>query len=220
MPSDQALLSITSVEKNPSDVGLQRAGLVELAELATSNPSFVVIKGWEDLEAALRALVEAAWPGAKRSYPLRRLPDLVSEGYVDASFASAVRDFRGLRNDVAHGQHNPTAGEAVTYVESTRELAQIAMSTAAYLAGQRAAKRHWTRRTCQIMSRTIASALGISAGLPAACRPASAWNARAVWRLSVVVCVRHPARPGVRRAGLPRQSPARTPGQRRRQAPP
>ena len=141
MLSDSALLKIISPEQNPRDVDLQRAGLIELAEVATSNPSFVVIKGWEDLQAALRELAEVAFPAARVSYPLRLLPDLVSNGYVEESFARAVRDFQGLRDDVAHGKHNPTAGEAVTYLESTRELAAVARGRASYFAARRAVEK-------------------------------------------------------------------------------
>ena len=85
---DSALLKITSAEQNPRDVDLQRTGLAELAEIATSNPSFVVIKGWEDLQAALRELFEVICPETSfRPFSLSRLPDLASEGYVDESFA-------------------------------------------------------------------------------------------------------------------------------------
>ena len=122
--SDSALLKITSAEQNPHDVDLQRAGLVELAEVATSNPSFVVIKAWEDLQATLRELAKVAFPGARCCRIHGGCCRIwSSKGYVDETFARAVRDFKGLRDDVAHGKHNPTAGEAVTYLESTRELA-------------------------------------------------------------------------------------------------
>ena len=143
--ADDALRKIISTEHNTHDVDLDSAGLVELAELATSNPSFVVIKAWENLEAAVGKLVEAAWPGTKEPYPFRRLFDLVKEKRTNASFANAVLELRDLRNNVAHGQHNPTAGEAVTYVESVRELARIARGNAAVLVGMRAAQERIDR---------------------------------------------------------------------------
>jgi len=133
-----ALLKITSPERNPHDIDLRRAGLVELAELATSNPSFVVIKAWEELEATLSELVEAAFPNARLVSPSLALPDLIKKQHVDTSFADAVRELRGLRNDVAHGQHNPTAGEAVTYQESARDLGRIAARTAVTIREKRA----------------------------------------------------------------------------------
>ena len=140
--ADQALWKITSAEQNPHDIDLRKAGLIELAELATSNPSFVVIKAWEDLEAALMYLVKEVFPGTREVNPLRRLPDLVKERYVDDSVVSAVRELRDLRNNVAHGQHNPTAGEAITYLESARELSQIARINAAQLEGRRRAREN------------------------------------------------------------------------------
>ena len=145
MAADRALRKITSTERNPDDIDLRRAGLVELAELATSNPSFVVIKAWEELEAALMELVEEAFPGARLVSPSLALPDLIKERHVNTSFANAVRELRGLRNDVAHGQHNPTAGEAVTYQESARELGSIAGLAAAELRGRRDAQEETDR---------------------------------------------------------------------------
>lgn len=141
MAADNALWKITSTEQGPYDIDLDRADLIELAELATSNPSFVVIKAWEDFEAALMDLVGTVFPGTRHVYPLRRLPDLVKERHVDASFVNAVQELRDLRNNVAHGQHNPTAGEAVTYLESARELAGVARNRAAYLEGRRAVQQ-------------------------------------------------------------------------------
>ncbi len=138
--ADHALWKITSTEQNPHDIDLRKAKLVELAELATSNPSFVVIKAWEDLEAALMHLVKEVFPGTRDVNPLRRLPDLVKEQYVNDSYVNAVRELRDLRNNVAHGQHNPTAGEAITYLESARELSQIAEMDAAVLEGGRRAR--------------------------------------------------------------------------------
>lgn len=138
---DRSLLKITSTELDPQEINLRNAGLVELAKLATSNPSFVVLRSWDDLETALTSLVQSVFPGAKEFSALRRLPDLVKGRYVDQSFVDAVRDLRDLRNNVAHGQHNPTAGEAVTYLESTRELSQVAMLTDAQVRGWIAAQQ-------------------------------------------------------------------------------
>jgi hypothetical protein len=77
--ADHALWKITSTEQNRHDIDLRKAGLIELAELATSNPSFVVIKGWEDLEAALMRLVKEVFPGTRRvirNSPARAFADL------------------------------------------------------------------------------------------------------------------------------------------------
>ncbi len=113
---------IISTEQYPQDIDLEKHGFIGLAALAAVNPSFVVIKAWEDLEAELRKMVKTVFPDSKVVNPLRVLPDLVREGHVDKSFPNAVLELRDLRNNVAYGQHDPTAGEAVTYLESTQEL--------------------------------------------------------------------------------------------------
>lgn len=139
---DHALRKITSTQRKSQDVDLLRAGLVEVAELATSNPSFVVIKSWEEFNGVLEELVAAAFPGNKKAWTWRmQLLELRKQGHVGNSFWVAFQELQELRNSVAHGRHNPTAGEAVTYLESIRELAAIAGSSAARIAGRRAAEK-------------------------------------------------------------------------------
>jgi hypothetical protein len=141
MSFDRSLWKIPSTELDPQEITLRNAGLVQLATLATSNPSFVVLRSWDDLETTLVSLVRSVFPGTRDFKAVSRLPDLVKEEYVDQSFVNAVHDLRGLRNNVAHGQHNPTAGEAVTYLESTRELSQVARLTDAQIRGRKAAQQ-------------------------------------------------------------------------------
>jgi hypothetical protein len=95
-----------------------------LAREAEANPSYVVIAAWEQLDRAIGDLVGASL-GSKdfrRRNPYMHLPELQQREVVNGDFSGAVTDLRHLRNRVAHGQHNPTSGEAVAYVESTKEL--------------------------------------------------------------------------------------------------
>jgi hypothetical protein len=139
--TERALREITSTEQALQDVDLQTAGLVQLAELATANPSFVVIKAWEDLFTRLTAMVKTMLPDADVRNPIYWLPELARDRQISESFPAAVLELFELRNNVAHGQHNPTPGEAVTYVESVRQLAGVAAGVTGYFMGRRAAER-------------------------------------------------------------------------------
>jgi hypothetical protein len=98
-----------------------------LVREAEANPSFVVIQSWEQLSAALEDLVGAAFPDqVTRGTPVGWLPGLQRRDMVSPDFVKAVRELRYLRNKVAHGQHNPTPGEAVAYAESAQALAATA----------------------------------------------------------------------------------------------
>jgi hypothetical protein len=129
---DHALHQIMSAEPNIGDVDLRSASLVQLAEIATSNPSFTVIKAYDELETAMNELADM----------VQLRPDRLGLGYlmglladarlVSSSFVEAVIDLRDLRNRVAHGRHNPTAGEAVTYVESVRKLMNVVAEAMGY----------------------------------------------------------------------------------------
>jgi hypothetical protein len=100
-----------------------------LAREAELNPSFVILSAFEQLSGALADLVGSAL-GAEGTRPNRpahfHLGELQKRGIVNNDFVRAVSELRELRNRVAHGQHNPTAGEAVAYVESAGELGRAA----------------------------------------------------------------------------------------------
>ena len=92
---------------------------------AEQNPSFVVISAWEQLSASLRRagewleLAPITLRSAKMTAELLR-----QSRWVNDEFVQAVDELRNLRNRVAHGQHKPTPGEAVTYAETANELVQ------------------------------------------------------------------------------------------------
>jgi hypothetical protein len=139
--TERTLRALTILRLQNKDIDLQNAGLLQLAELATSNPSFVVIKAWEDLYAQLTAMVKSVFPDADVHNPVYWFPELVKGKHIRESFPSAVLELLDLRNSVAHGQHNPTPGEAVAYVESARDLTNIARRVADYNEGRRDSQR-------------------------------------------------------------------------------
>jgi hypothetical protein len=104
-----------------------------LAREADANPSFVVIRSWEQVVSALNDLAGAALPGRympSRGFSSSLLRELQKVGLVNPDFVTAVMELRDLRNRVAHGQHNPTPGEALAYAES----AQLLSVTARFMA--------------------------------------------------------------------------------------
>lgn len=143
---DHASRKIISTGQSPQDIDIERHGFLGLAALATSNPSFVVIKAWEDLNTALKETVKTVYPDARPVDTLRQLPDLVREGYVNQSFLNAVLELRDLRSNVAHGQHNPTAGEAVAYLESAQQLMATAAQVGGYIGAQREMRKERERQ--------------------------------------------------------------------------
>lgn len=116
---DAAGLAIAMAEQAQSNVR-------QLSEEAEANPSFVVLRAWEILSSLLADYVGTFLPaklGGKSPYAL--LPELQELGKLSSSYVAAVQDLRRLRNAVAHGQHNPTPGEAIAYVETTGKLVFI-----------------------------------------------------------------------------------------------
>ncbi|MFI5849118.1 hypothetical protein ACIA8B_24110 [Micromonospora chalcea] len=100
-----------------------------LVREAEANPSFVIISAWERLTGALADLVGATTNGISRRptrAPASMLRELERSEVVNAAYVRAVDDLRALRNQVAHGQHNPTAGEAIAYADSAEELVRAA----------------------------------------------------------------------------------------------
>jgi hypothetical protein len=100
-----------------------------LARKADANPSFVVIHAWEQVARAVLYLADVGPPA--ESFPAQPistglLNELQKLHLVNSDFTTAVLELRELRNQVAHGEHNPTAGEAVAYAESAQVLAATA----------------------------------------------------------------------------------------------
>lgn len=99
-----------------------------LVREAEGNPSFVVIRSWELMLDALADLFAAAFPGEdkRRTQPIG---DLQRSKVVPPEYVTAIRELRDLRNRVAHGQHNPTPGEAVAFAESVTGLMAATRTT-------------------------------------------------------------------------------------------
>lgn len=131
---DEALKSIEPAKAMQAEAKLVDA--TPLAREAEANPSFVVLRSWEQLSGALADLVGSAMdpdevgPKYAHSNPAAFLPKLVGRKIVDSGFVKAVSELRSLRNRVAHGHYNPTAGEAIAYLESANELAGAAIALA------------------------------------------------------------------------------------------
>ena len=81
---------------------------------------------WELVLLSLRYLRQAATTdGATASTdPQRILEDLRTAGVVGDDLVTVVEELKGLRDQVAHGFHKPTAGEALTYANSATSLRQ------------------------------------------------------------------------------------------------
>jgi hypothetical protein len=126
-PSERLKDSGPNVEVEPVD------SFDVLSRAAEENPSYAVISAWELFNGALNDLIGAVAPGqdlTRSARPALQLQELSKRSAVTQDFVDAVDQLRYLRNDVAHGQAKPTAGEAVAYVESARELANAATALA------------------------------------------------------------------------------------------
>jgi hypothetical protein len=124
---EEAASSVPVDKAEPGPVEVEPSPLVQEAEL---NPSFVVIRSWGDVVKALNNLARIAlrgWPSyGLQGYSPSALRDLQESGVVKPSFVTAVTELHDLRNKVAHGLHNPTPGEAVTYANSASQLVSTA----------------------------------------------------------------------------------------------
>lgn len=114
-------------------LGLRNTGdidqtLIKLAvETADDNPSYAVLAAWEkvlvEIDSMLRKgerlLDLPTLKGAPRKLPAARLIGMLEQAtIVPPGFRETFERMLDLRNRVAHGQANPTPGEAVAYIES------------------------------------------------------------------------------------------------------
>lgn len=111
-----------------------RDELGDLAQSSEENPSFVLLASWERVMGAAADLV-GAWTqvgvkGPRSSSQTATLDWIRKHRAVSDGVQETLNSLRQLRNAVAHGQHRPVPGEAVTYVEIASEVADILRSAA------------------------------------------------------------------------------------------
>jgi hypothetical protein len=126
---EEAVRSVPVNETDPKQI--EKSEPSPLSRDAEANPSFVVIRAWEQVVDAVNALAEIAFPGRhsrSRGFSTSLLVDLQRAELVSPQFVSAASELRDLRNRVAHGMHNPTPGEAVAYAESANSLSAGALT--------------------------------------------------------------------------------------------
>lgn len=102
---------------------------------STLEPTSAVIRSWERLSGAIDDLVGTARQvglipiptgGQTFRYSATQSLDLLArKEKIPPAVVEAIKELRELRNRVAHGQHQPTIGEALTYVQTAAELARV-----------------------------------------------------------------------------------------------
>jgi hypothetical protein len=104
-----------------------------LAREAEDNPSYVVLTSWERLHGAINDLAGSVHHSTRRNLGqsvVTKLSDIRRSKLVNEDFLRAAEELRHLRNRVAHGQHNPSSGEALAYAESAEDLRRVAHTLA------------------------------------------------------------------------------------------
>lgn len=134
---EEAALSVRGNETGPGwAVEIEPSPLAREAE---ANPSFVVIRSWEQVVSALNDLAGVGLPMDNRRSrnTSSLLRELQRAELVSSEFATAAAELRDLRNKVAHGEHNPTSGEAAAYAESAQVLSATALLMADFVVRNR-----------------------------------------------------------------------------------
>ncbi len=123
-------------QEQPTE-GTNGAELDPMLLVALANPSAAIMAAWRSVEIATSNLIQTEAVRARiekqRIGPSTRrwqsaaelLRMLVRAEVVPGSLLHVLNDLRALRNRVAHGQHEPTVGEATTYVQTANELTEI-----------------------------------------------------------------------------------------------
>ncbi|MCT9931871.1 hypothetical protein N5079_16810 [Planotetraspora sp. A-T 1434] len=117
----------------PAGEADERAAIDRFVMLAQQAPSAAVIDAWIKIEVALRRLAKIFRMQEDDRRPLSSAEiarRLVRENAIPQESLGQFDSFRRLRNDVAHGAHVPTPGEALAYADAAhsywRFLEQVA----------------------------------------------------------------------------------------------
>ena len=109
-----------SVDLPPSltEAGLQEAE-GEMVRKSEMYPSQVVLEAWDWLNKIVNC----------DNRPGRKIADDDLWQFVPIRSYRAVKDLLDLRNKVAHGEHIPTPGEAITYIKACVQIARSFMES-------------------------------------------------------------------------------------------
>lgn len=113
----------------PASEGGAEPGRDDLARRAEAEPSYIILASWEALTRVVQDLAQAIENDGRRN-PWNAMRTLAKAGVVNSEIESEYDSLRELRNQVAHGQHRPTPGEAITYAEVAQGQAARIMSLA------------------------------------------------------------------------------------------
>jgi hypothetical protein len=121
----EAAIEAKQVGASPVE-DIERYG--SLALEADSNPSYVVTAAWHEMEEPIRQLARLTLDYPEDRVALSSVGSLVSalrrREILDSSSVEGFNQLRTLRNAVAHGQHNPTPGEALAFLNATVEVSR------------------------------------------------------------------------------------------------
>lgn len=88
------------------------------------DPSGMIIRSWEGIVPMLDDLrLRTPSSGRPTRNVTAMLNQLRRDGVIGSGLVETISRLYELRNAVAHGKHEPTAGEALSYQESAKELA-------------------------------------------------------------------------------------------------
>ena len=122
------------------DVDVQDAVNTEAASALAADQGLdaavTILKSWERLTAAVRGLYSAvgleSTGRGRPPLPTAMAIALQESGVVNEAYVRSIRELQQLRNEVAHGRHDPTSGEAAAYTETVTELTRAAEVLATY----------------------------------------------------------------------------------------
>jgi hypothetical protein len=95
----------------------------KLSPDASEDPSGAILASWAQLLGTLSTLSRIkAGPGRPSNNAKSILNQLRNNGSVSIAFIESAENLLELRNQVAHGEANPSQGAAQTYVERAHQL--------------------------------------------------------------------------------------------------
>jgi hypothetical protein len=106
-------------------------GSQEDLALAQHAPAGAVLYAWSDVERSLRRLTGLygqTWPnsrGRSASGSGAESGSMVEGGILPGGLLQPIQELRLLRNKVAHGAHEPTTGEALTFMGTAQDVRDV-----------------------------------------------------------------------------------------------
>lgn len=127
--AEEGVNELAAADPSPVPEAKAAVASVTSASMPPATPAGAILDAWRKVESQMNRLAGVRYVSGPTKPAGERVPRLTTRMAIRntalllPSLGGIIEDLRVLRNRVAHGDHEPTEGEAVTYFQTASAVA-------------------------------------------------------------------------------------------------